>query len=114
MQTETTRPQLTHRVAQTGNSNHRLVVVESAPHKFTVEPRYTRSAPIGSRPVTHRIASVEAYPRGGYVTGAELQTAVLLILALYASLALLNFRNEFSNLVQHWQSFIEFLSQALC
>lgn len=50
---------------------------------------------------------------GGAVTGEELQSALLLVLALYASMAVLNLRAELSALVQHWHSFVEFLASVV-
>lgn len=47
------------------------------------------------------------------VKAQELQTAVLLVLALYASVAILNLRSELAAAAQHWQLFIEFLANAI-
>ena len=44
------------------------------------------------------------------VSAEEFQAAVLLVFALYASMALLNAGPAWSTLVQDWQGFVEFLA----
>jgi hypothetical protein len=51
--------------------------------------------------------------RGGPVSARELQGAVLLVLALYASMALLNLGAELNALAEHWQAFVDFLATGL-
>jgi hypothetical protein len=46
-------------------------------------------------------------------TTHELQSAILFVLALYASMALLNVGTEWTTLVRHWQTFIDFLAAHL-
>lgn len=61
-----------------------------------------------------RNAAHSAYAlRSERVTAEELQSAVLLVLALYASIALLDLRSELPVLVQHWRTFVEFLASTL-
>lgn len=50
---------------------------------------------------------------GAPVTAEELQTALLFVLALYASVALMNLRTESAWVIGHWQAAIELLADAL-
>ena len=49
----------------------------------------------------------------GRVTGKELQSALLVVLALYASMAVMDLPSEFTSFVQQWQGFIEFLAASI-
>jgi len=51
--------------------------------------------------------------RAGGVNAHDLQGALLLVLALYASVAILNLGTELHALAEHWQTFLEFLLTGL-
>lgn len=59
------------------------------------------------RPAAHasRHRSIHAHA----VRAQELQNGLLLVLAMFASMALVNLGAELSALARHWHSFIEFL-----
>ncbi|MHC1764300.1 MAG: hypothetical protein AB9869_08335 [Verrucomicrobiia bacterium] len=47
------------------------------------------------------------------VTAQDLQGAVLFVLGLFASLAVLNLHAEMAHLLQHWHRFVEFLASSV-
>jgi hypothetical protein len=61
-----------------------------------------------SRPASHSYVIPSAN-----VSAAELQSALLLVLALYASTGLLNLATEFAALMEHWRTFVDFLAIGL-
>lgn len=75
-----------------------------------LKPRVDRAA---LRPGTLKHPYAPRPLRSGTVTAHDLQGALVLILCLYASLAVLNLQSEFTTLIQQWHSFIEFLAHAL-
>jgi hypothetical protein len=64
------------------------------------------------RPVSRQ--SFTSYsPVGGGVRAEELQAALLVVLALYASLGLVNLGSEWSTVLQYWHSVVEFVAGSL-
>jgi hypothetical protein len=49
----------------------------------------------------------------GNVSAEELQMALIFVLALYASMALVNLGAEWPSLLQHWHVFVEFLADGI-
>lgn len=74
----------------------------------------TRISPTKS-PARQRSSHEEASPalRERSVTAQDLQSAVLFVLGLFASLAVLNLHAEMAHLLQHWHRFVEFLAGSI-
>ncbi len=74
-------------------------------------PQKTRTQPWLAKPAGPEADSPALRDRN--VTAQDLQGAVLFVLGLFASLAVLNLHAELAHLAQHWHQFVEFLANAI-
>lgn len=94
-----------------GSSPARAGDAGTPPSAPTILRHKPRSHKLGSRsPRAKAGPNHSPAPRTGTVTANELQSAVLFILGLYASVAVLNLGAEFSRIAQSWQTLMEFLA----